>query len=174
MKKKRAFLIVLCVIFVLFNFRSFAEEDTDEDKDTNTDLPIYAQSIKEREHQDNALTDIYQINILTEESSELQNRINEFDAMNKQQIQSSLFTEQNDMKTLYSMISEQVTQTGIFNKPHMYPESEPPAQNKITSQIILWSIIFVILGAISFFSALVFQQRKGRQDNVYNNNNENG
>lgn len=166
MKKVRSPILALIVLCLLLSCQVYAAD--------NTDLPIYTQSIKEREQKDNALTDAYQISILTKESNELQDKIQKLKLMERKKIQQSLLTEQYEMENAKVMVSRQAENMAIFREPHIYSNIKPAAQEQTASQIFLWSIVFVILGGISFFAALALQQRKRGRENVCNNYNEAG
>jgi len=166
MRKSLSVLITVISLFIL-------TIDVHADS-SQIDLPINIKGIKERDYRIVALTDAYDINILTKECSKAQNIFK----VAKEQKRNELCTQlQFNFMGINKNVNKQYMEMEdlkIFVAACNYEKNDSTKikENKYT--FILKIVIFIILAILSFLLALAIQRMKRRKNNVYNSNFGNG
>ena len=137
-----------------------------------TDLPVYVEGIDERNLKSVALTDSYNVDILTKASHEARQKVAEFEKQQDSQLcdQLSLKDDKITIENTENVLKQQ--NLSLFSKPCNY-ENRKNVKDSSKINIFLYVFIFISLGLISSLGALAFKQTKRRKKNVYNRHNAN-
>ncbi|MFA5658875.1 MAG: hypothetical protein WC900_06285 [Oscillospiraceae bacterium] len=136
----------------------------------NTDLPVYEEGIAEKKYSTPALTDLYNIEIFTASSREIQEKRRAFSNENQQSVIDLLTFDCTASEYLSSQARTSKISEIIFSKPCEYEKQETVTEEHTVKKLAV-SVIFVVLGAISFLGALALKKSKQRREYVHNNYN---
>lgn len=166
MKKSRKILYIVMVAIMIgsFSFRTYA---TEED---NGDINIRIQSLKDRQFDSQALTDGYDIEILTPTSSYYNREIIKQKYKEMDELEGSLTMNNSSKLDKKTQIVSEVVEYNIFSNGYIAKNKNELKEVKQIGKIhfLCW-IVLCILGG--FFMARIWQRiRKRRNRDVYYDN----
>jgi len=134
---------------------SFSDVFADE-----TDLPIHSQGIKERQYTKTAITDIYNIEMFTKNSSGYQKEISKQQENSSKTLSKTFFDGEKVIKSdLYQNIEYENIETKLFLSTKIHNDQTLDSKG-FNKQKLIICISFLLLALISFLASLAFRKYK--------------
>ncbi len=160
---KRSCYITIALYFFLFSLELSARaSDGEEDWDEDSDLIIEIETITQQGYAGTTITDLYDVEILTHESSYAARRIKDVQIHKYQSIQRSLFLYGTADGTMLEKLTGYRLQEGMFSDSYRIAGNYTANTQQNSSTVSL--ILILVLGTLTgMLLAIALNKRKSRK-----------